>query len=363
MSGPANKEGHHIFVDELTRFAEQSRNARLTPIIRQVAGPLRVAVRGRDGVGRGTVAAALSGAGVTVIPDPEAADLDVVVIAEVLKPEDRAMLPAMDARAKPVLVVLNKADLTGFGAGGPMAIAHRRAADYRALTGVPTVPMIGLLATAVLDDELVSALRTLTTEPGGPDVDRRVPADGSPAAPRRPDPAARHAGSVRHRPRRACPQPRCDSRVAAGAAASAQRGRPGRRAAQATGAAVRYRRVRSAVAELRALAVESGDERLTEFLSADDTVIAVMAAAVDVVEAAGLAVDPGDDAGRASAPRGAVAALRPRTPRRAASQLCRRYLPGITASSRAGATAAGDDAVTAIRSPRRTRWWRRSIRG
>ena len=62
-------------------------------------------------------------------------------------------------------MVLNKADLAGFGAGGPMAIAHRRAADYRALTGVPTVPMIGLLATAALDDEMVSALRTLTTEP------------------------------------------------------------------------------------------------------------------------------------------------------------------------------------------------------
>ena len=64
MSGPANKEGHHIFVDELTRFAEQTRNARLTPISRRIAGPLRVAVRGRDGVGRGTVAAALAGAGV-----------------------------------------------------------------------------------------------------------------------------------------------------------------------------------------------------------------------------------------------------------------------------------------------------------
>ena len=60
----------------------------------------------------------------------------------------------------------------------------------------------------------------------------------------------------------------------------------------ATGAAVRYRRVRSALAELRALAVQSGDERLTEFLSADDTVIAVMAAAVDVIEATGVDVDP-----------------------------------------------------------------------
>jgi len=59
---------------------------------------------------------------------------------------------------------------------------------------------------------------------------------------------------------------------------------------------VRYRRVRSALAELNSLAVQSGDERLPEFLSTDDTVLAVMAAAVDVVEAEGAAVDRGDDA-------------------------------------------------------------------
>ena len=52
--------------------------------------------------------------------------------------------------------MLNKADLTGFGPGGPMALAQRRVAHYRALTGVPTVPMVGLLATAVLDDDLAS---------------------------------------------------------------------------------------------------------------------------------------------------------------------------------------------------------------
>ncbi len=295
MSGPANKEGHHIFVDELTRFAEQSRNARLMPISQQVAGPLRVAVRGRDGVGRGTVAAALSGAGVTVIPDPEAADLDVVVIAEVLKPEDRATL-AMDARAKPVLVVLNKADLTGFCAGGPMAIAHRRAADYRALTGVPTVPMIGLLATAALDDELVSALHTLTTEPVDMtstdaflQTDHRLPRD---VRTRLLDTLDRfgiaHAVLAISRGATAASLPALLRRLSEVDLVVAQ--------IWATGAAVRYRRVRSAVAELRALAVESGDERLTEFLSADDTVIAVMAAAVHVVEAAGLAVDPGDHA-------------------------------------------------------------------
>ena len=67
--------------------------------------------------------------------------------------------------AGPTLVVLNKADLAGFGAGGPIAVADRRAAEIQALTGVPTVPMVGLLAVAALDDELVTALHTLTAEP------------------------------------------------------------------------------------------------------------------------------------------------------------------------------------------------------
>ena len=64
--------------------------------------------------------------------------------------------------------------------------------------------------------------------------------------------------------------------------------------APAAGAPVRYRRVRSALTEMNSLAAQSGDERLAEFLSTDETVLAVMAAAVDVVEAAGAAVDRGD---------------------------------------------------------------------
>ena len=63
----------------------------------------------------------------------------------------------------------------------------------------------------------------------------------------------------------------------------------------AAGAPVRYRRVRAAVAELRALAAQSGNRQLAELLVADDTVLAVMAAAVDVVEAEGMHVDRGDD--------------------------------------------------------------------
>jgi hypothetical protein len=40
-------EGHQIFVDALTQFAEQSRNSRLTPIIGRISAPLRVAVHWR----------------------------------------------------------------------------------------------------------------------------------------------------------------------------------------------------------------------------------------------------------------------------------------------------------------------------
>ena len=88
----ATREGHQIFTNELTRFADRTGDSRITPLIDQVACPLRVAVRGRDWVGRGTVAAALARAGVTVVDDDKAADVDVVVVAEALKPEDRAML-------------------------------------------------------------------------------------------------------------------------------------------------------------------------------------------------------------------------------------------------------------------------------
>jgi hypothetical protein len=291
VSGPANREGHHIFVDELTRFAEQTRDPRMSPIIGRVAAPLRVAVRGRHGVGRGVVAAALAGAGVTVVDDAATADVDVVVIAEALKPEDRAVLAD---GTKPRLTVLNKADLAGVGAGGPMATAQRRAADYRALTGVPTVPMVALLATAVVDDELIAALRVLGAEPADlSSTDAFLQT------------SHRLSGAVRARLLTTLDRFGIAHAVVALKEGADTASLPalllrlsqlGRVVGQlaTTGAEVRYRRVRSAVDELRALAVESRDGRLTEFLTRDDTVIAVMAAAVDVVEAAGLVVDPAD---------------------------------------------------------------------
>jgi hypothetical protein len=63
----------------------------------------------------------------------------------------------------------------------------------------------------------------------------------------------------------------------------------------AAAAPVRYRRLRRAIAEIRSLAIRSGADDLEEFLTAEDTVLATMAAAVNVVEAAGVHVDRADD--------------------------------------------------------------------
>jgi hypothetical protein len=286
-------EGHQIFAAALTRFAEQNRIPRMRPIISRIAAPLRVAVLGRDGVGRGTVSAALARAGVTVTPDATTADVHALVIAEALKPDDRGQLAAAD---RPVVALLNKADLAGLGEGGPLARAHRRAADCRALTGVPTVPMVALLAIAELDDELVSALRVLVTEPADlTSTDAFVDTGHSvrPELRRRLLAALDRFGIAR-------------AVLALGEGGDAAKVSEVLRLAsqidrvvehiEAAGAPVRYRRVRWALTELNSLAVQSGDQRLAEFLSTDETVLAVMAAAVDVVESAGAAVDRGDNA-------------------------------------------------------------------
>src|SRR5262249_53625339 len=61
----------------------------------------------------------------------------------------------------------------------------------------------------------------------------------------------------------------------------------------ALGAQLRYQGLLRAVAELEALAVAAGQagEAISGFLSRDDTVVARMAAAVDLAEAAGLDLD------------------------------------------------------------------------
>src|SRR5882757_7113381 len=165
-------EGNQIFVDELARFAAGAADPRVTAIAQRAAAPLRVAVHGRRGVGCSTVARALglqSGfrSGLVVTP-AAAADLDVYVIAEVVKPEDAQ---AIAAARRPVLVVLNKADLGGgLSDGGPIAAATTRCAHFSALLQAPVEPMVGLLAVAALDEPgggLWAALRALAAHRGG----------------------------------------------------------------------------------------------------------------------------------------------------------------------------------------------------
>ena len=272
------------FAESLRRIAEDTGENRLIPVIRRLDAPIRVAVRGRDGVGRRTVAAALTGAGLAVTRS--AADLTVVVTVETLKPEDRAVLDGLDG---PALVILNKADLTGFGADGPMALAQRRAADCRAMTGVPTVPMVALLADVVLDDELTGALRTLMHATA--DLSS---ADAFVACP--------HPLSAQVRARLIATLDRfgiAHAVLALGDGVDAL-ALPGhlRQHSQldrvveylhAATAPLRYRRMSTAMIQLRSLATQSA--QVADFLRADATVLAAMTAAVDVIEAAGARVD------------------------------------------------------------------------
>jgi hypothetical protein len=103
---------------------------------------------------------------VAVVDSTELADLDVYVFAETLKPEDRR---ALADSPRPVVAVLAKADLTGFGGQGPIAAAAAHCRRLRELTGVPVYPLAGLAAAAALDDtvddEMLDALRALTADP------------------------------------------------------------------------------------------------------------------------------------------------------------------------------------------------------
>lgn len=237
------------------------------------------------------MSSALSNAGIAVTTDDAAPDVAVLVIAEVLKPEDRRAIRWSD---RPTVVILNKADLTGLGAGGPLALAHRHAAAIRASTHTATVPMVGLLAITELDDELMAALRTLI----------HAPADltSTDAFVQSPHPLP---GAVRQRLLDVLDRFGIAHAVLAvedGADVEAVRALLRRMShveeavahLAAAAAPVRYLRVRAALAELRALATRSGDQELAGFLAADDTVLAAMSAAVEVVEADGMQVEEGD---------------------------------------------------------------------
>ncbi|MEE6169306.1 MULTISPECIES: hypothetical protein [unclassified Mycolicibacterium] len=252
----------------------------------RVSAPVGIAVRGRPGVGAATVADALAAAGVVV---SDAGEVVVLVIAEVCKPEDLAVLAELRRAGVPVLIVFNKADLAGSGPGGPTATAQRRTVELRAVTRVPVVPMVALLAAVTLPAELVSALRTLAMHPAD-----LTSADAFVAG-EHPVPHAMRTRLLAT----------LDRFGVAHVCLALSRGADAdelpallRRlsgvedvvdALHGVAAPVRYQRVRAALAELRAL----GGDEVGRFLAADDTVVAVMAAAVDVVQAHGLAVDPG----------------------------------------------------------------------
>ncbi|MCW2519392.1 MAG: hypothetical protein JWR46_2011 [Mycobacterium sp.] len=297
---PGDRIVTETFIGELTHVAETMGSPHLIPIIARLRRPVRVAVAGRVGVGRGSVAAALRRRGVVVTPfgaGRDAFDVCVLVIAETIKSEDLAV--ARSAR-RPVLIVLTKADLAGTGPGGPIAVARRRATAVRMLTGAPTVPIVGLLAAldgaADLEPDLAAALARFVTEPPNlASVDAFVDD---------PHPVCR---DVRVRL-----LARLDRfGIAHAVLALADGCDPGRlpahlsrlagldevvSALDAAAAPVKYRRMRRVVAELRCLAVQLDDVGLSDLLAADVTVMATMTAAVEVIEATGLSVDSGDTA-------------------------------------------------------------------
>jgi hypothetical protein len=298
-SGPHIRDGpgecgRIIFFQVLTDFAARTDDPAVSAVVERFHRPVRVLVLGRAGVGRRTVAAALAGSGVEVVTEDasESADVAVVVLAEALKPEDRDLIRGC---AVPTVVALNKADLSGAGPEGPVSVAHRRAAEFAATAGVPVVPTIAHLATAELDDADFEALRTLITAPADmTSVDAFAEsAHPLPAHLRARLMAALDRFGLAH----------AVLAVAEGASPAAvvrqlrELSGVDRVAARLAVAAapVRYRGVRAALRELSLLAARSHDERLHGFLVSDDVVLAVMAAAVDVVEATGVTVDRGDD--------------------------------------------------------------------
>jgi hypothetical protein len=251
------------FAVELEKYTGSTPNAQLNGLVERLRQPIGVAVTGRPGVGSSTVAEALRRRGVHVVDAPMA-DLLVLVIAEVVKPEDRAAL----ASELPGVMVLTKADLC------------------RPPLESCAVPMSGLLAAvSTLDEESVAALRSIADEPLA-----MGSVDAFCAAPHPVDQAVRTRLLER--------LDRFGVVTAARALAAGQQpaavvdllhrlsnvdavlARLDDLAAEAS-----YRRVRAVLAELRVIAASGDDGRLWRFLGADATVAALTVAALDVLEA------------------------------------------------------------------------------
>lgn len=284
------------FAAALTDVAESVGGPHLSAVIARLRRPVCVAVLGRPGVGRGCVATALRRRGVFVAsPAATAAhEVSVLVIAEALKDEELAVVRT--ARV-PVLVVLTKADLSGAGEDGPIAVARRRATAIARRSGVPTVPMVGLLASlGDLEAELIEGLALLATHPPNlTGVDAFV---GEP-----------HPAPPQLRARLLARLDRFG--VAHALVALAEGCEPSHLGTHLAGiglldevasalhavcAPIRYRRVHQAIDELRSLAVRLDDPRVAELAASDAAAMAAMTVAVDVLEAEGLCVDRADTA-------------------------------------------------------------------
>lgn len=242
-----------------------------------VTPPTRIRVVGRTGCGRRTVTRVLRGAGVTVVGTADAADLDVYVLAETLKPEDRCVLSGSSGL---VVAVLNKADLAGFGGSGPVAAAAAHCRVLGDLTGVPVYPLAGLAAVAavddtVVDDEMVHALQTLTTDPA--DLSSTDRFAGTPH--RLPEPVRQRLLA------------RLDLFGIAHGVLALRAGadRAGLRATLRQASAVD-----AMLAGIDAVAAVVRYERLADrFATTDDEIATRMAAAIGVVQTAGMTVDDG----------------------------------------------------------------------
>jgi hypothetical protein len=297
MSG----HGLAIIGDGALRLAAGADEPRLHAVAERLRRAVTVAVSGRGGVGVSTVAAVLSHSVLSHVVGPlggaEAADVQVLVLAEVAKPEDVAVIVADEC---PRVVVVNKADLSGFTGGGPMATARRRCAELAAHTGAAVVPMAALLARAAAEptrfaDDMVDDLRILVDEPAdlsSPDAfvtaRHRLPRGRRQRLAETLDlfGIAHCVVALRDQPQCGAGQLRLLLRELSGVDAVCSR-------LGAAVAEVRYRRLTAAITELRAVAVTA--EGVAEFLDSDEAVLARMAVAVDVVQTAGVAVDAGDD--------------------------------------------------------------------
>lgn len=140
---------------------------------------MRLTVCGRAGAGRRTVTEALRAAGAIAGPparNAQAGELALYVFVEAATDEDRDALASLVGAERPCLAVLNKADLSGFRGGNPMAVARTRCRALTRETGVPAAPLAALAARAGyrgLDDLILVGLRMLVGGPARLDPDLR----------------------------------------------------------------------------------------------------------------------------------------------------------------------------------------------